>query len=109
MGWSATQIDHKTEDDKTNNGEDLDGGEPKLAFAEGAGTQKVDNDNHDAGNGDPRGVVDLAIPICNGPQALSVLSGACGEMIGWRGQDAQLMRTAAADNSAGRVMTHEYQ
>ena len=31
------------------------------------------------------------------------------EAIGRGSKDAQLMRTAAADNSAGMVITHEYQ
>ena len=48
VAWSATQIDDKTKEDKTNNGDDLDGCEPKFAFAEGAGAQKVDDDNNKA-------------------------------------------------------------
>ena len=65
MVWSTTQIDDETDEDETNNGDDLDGGEPKLAFTEGAGTQKVDDDNNDAGYGDPYGIVDLAVPVCD--------------------------------------------
>ena len=48
MIWSTTQVDNETDEDKTNNGDDLDGCEPKFAFAEGAGAQKVDDDNDKA-------------------------------------------------------------
>ena len=67
MGGSATQIDDETEDNETDNRDDLDGGEPELAFTEGAGAQKVDDDDNDTGDGDPYGVVGLGIPVCKGP------------------------------------------
>lgn len=105
MSRGTTQIDDETEDDETDNCDDLDGGEPELAFTEGAGTQEVDDDDDDTSDGNPCGIVDLAVPVCKRPQALSVFT-AHGGMIG---KDAQLMRTAAADSSAGRVITHEYQ
>jgi len=61
---STTQIDDETEDDKANDSDHLDGGEPELAFTEGAGTQKVDDDDNDTGYGNPYGIVDLVVPIC---------------------------------------------
>ena len=72
MGWGTAQIDNKTEDDETNDGDDFDGGEPELAFTEGAGSQKVDDDDNDTGYGDPYGVVDFAVPVCDRP--ISVIS-----------------------------------
>ena len=63
VAWSATQIDDKTKEDKTNNGDDLDGRKPKFAFSKGAGAQKVDDDNDETGDGDPNGIVDLAVPV----------------------------------------------
>jgi len=73
MVRSTTQIDDKTENNEANDGDDLDGGEPELAFTEGAGTQKVDDDDNDTGDGNPYGIVYLIIPVCGGSQALSVL------------------------------------
>ena len=65
MSGSPAQINNETEDDETNNGDDLDGGEPELAFTEGAGAQKVDDDDNDPGDSDPYGIVDLAVPVCD--------------------------------------------
>ena len=73
MVGCTTQIDNETEDDETNDGDDFDGGEPELAFTERAGSQKVDDDDDDAGNGDPHGIVDFAVPVCDGP-IISVIS-----------------------------------
>ena len=67
MSGSATQIDNETEDNETDNRDDLDGGEPELAFTEGAGAQKVDDDDDDTGDGNPHGVVGLGIPVCKRP------------------------------------------
>jgi hypothetical protein len=72
MSWSATEIDNETEDDKANDGNDFNGGEPELAFAERPGAQKVDDDYDNASDGDPDGIVDLAVPICGRSQALLV-------------------------------------
>jgi len=67
MSRSTTQVDNETEDDETDNRDDLDGGEPELAFTEGAGAQKVDDDDDDASDGNPYGVVGLGIPVCKRP------------------------------------------
>ena len=72
MGGGTTQIDNETEDDKTDDGDDFDGGEPELAFTESAGSQKVDDDNNDTGYGDPYGIVDLLVPVCD--RTISVIS-----------------------------------
>ena len=63
MGRGTTQIDDETEDDETDNGDDLDGGEPELAFTEGAGAQKVDEDDDDTGDSDPYGIVYFVVPV----------------------------------------------
>ena len=63
MSRSTTQINHETENYETNDCDDLDGGEPELAFTEGAGAQEVDDDDDDTGDGDPYSIVDLVIPV----------------------------------------------
>lgn len=63
MVRGTTQVDNETEDDKADNGDDLDGREPKFAFTEGAGAQKVDDDDNKADYGNPSGIVDGVIPV----------------------------------------------
>ena len=63
MSRSTTQIDNETDNNETDDCDNLDGGEPELAFTEGAGTQKVDGDDDDTGDGDPCGIVDLGVPV----------------------------------------------
>ena len=64
MSWSTTQIDNETGKNETDDCDDLDGGEPELAFTEGASAQKVDGDDDDTGDGNPYGIVGLGFPVC---------------------------------------------
>ena len=64
MGRSTAQVDNETENNETEDCDDLDGGKPELAFTEGAGAQKVDDDNNDTGDGDPYCIVNLVVPVC---------------------------------------------
>ena len=59
---ATTQIDNETNEDETNDGKHSDGREPKLAFTEGAGSQKVDRKDNDTRNCNPHRI-DLAIPV----------------------------------------------
>lgn len=54
---SSSKVDDQPTDDETDNGYHLDGSEPKFSFSEGSCTQKVDEDDHDEGNGDPSGIL----------------------------------------------------
>ena len=66
MVGSTTQVDNETEDDEANNGDDLDGSEPKFAFTERAGAQEVDDDDNDAGDSNPSGIqLGIVVPVCN--------------------------------------------
>lgn len=73
MIGSTTQIDDETEDNEADDGEDLYGGEPELAFTEGGSTQKVDDDNNDTSDSDPYGIVGFTVPVYSRPKVLSVL------------------------------------
>ena len=64
MSRGTTQIDNETENNETDDCDDLDGGEPELAFTEGAGAQKVDNDDDNTGDGNPYGIVGFGVPVC---------------------------------------------
>ena len=65
MGGGTTQIDNETKENEADDGDDLDGCEPELAFTECTGTQKVDGDNDGAGYGNPHGIeFGVGIPVC---------------------------------------------
>lgn len=55
---SSSGVDDDTDEDQTDNGEDLDGGEPELGFTVTLGSEHVDADDDDKGDGDPDGIVD---------------------------------------------------
>lgn len=55
---SSSGVDDDTDEDQTDDGEDLDGGEPELGFTITFGSEHVDGDDDDKGDGDPDGVVD---------------------------------------------------
>lgn len=63
MGGSAAQVNDEASDNEADDCDDLDRGEPELAFAEGAGAQEIDYDDHDASDGNPDSVVDLVVPV----------------------------------------------
>lgn len=60
---STTGRDDDTEDDQTDNGEDLDGGEPEFGFTVGTGTEEVDKDDDEETDGDPDTIVDFGGPV----------------------------------------------
>jgi hypothetical protein len=64
MRGSTPQVDNETDDDETDDGEDLDRSKPKLAFTEGPGTQKVDGQDDNTSYCNPHGIVGLAVPVC---------------------------------------------
>jgi len=63
MSRSTAQINDETENDETDDCDDLDGGEPELAFTESAGAQEVDDDDDETGDGDPHSIVDFLVPV----------------------------------------------
>ena len=54
---AAAKVEDDTEDDKADDGDDLDGCEDELAFTVDAGTEQVDDHDHDETHRDPDGVV----------------------------------------------------
>lgn len=52
-----------TEDDEADNGEDLDGRKPELAFAVDTGASEVNRKNDNEADGDPDAVVDSLVPV----------------------------------------------
>lgn len=49
-GGSGTAVDGDTDEDETDDSQDLDGGEPELCFTVTSGTEQVDGDDDDHGN-----------------------------------------------------------
>ena len=102
----SAQIDNETEYNETDDSYDLDRCKIEFAFAKGTGAQKVYDENNDKDDGNPDSIeVGIGVPVYEHSSALLTLTK--GDEI--MKQDLQLMRTAAADNSAGRVTTHAYQ
>jgi hypothetical protein len=62
---STTGRDDDTEDDKTDDGQDLDGSEPELAFTVDTGTKEVDDDDDNETERDPESVVYRFVPEVN--------------------------------------------
>lgn len=52
-----------TEDDETDDGEDLDGRKPEFTLPIDAGPGKVDCEDNDKADGDPDTVVDRLVPV----------------------------------------------
>ena len=72
MRRSTTQVDNETDEDEADNGEYLDGSEPKLAFTKGTGSQKVDYEDDDTRDCNPHSVVDLGVPVCDCSLVISI-------------------------------------
>lgn len=60
--WSATCREDDTEQDQTDDGNDLDGSEPEFTFTIDTSTHKVDEDDDDKADCDPDAVVDAIVP-----------------------------------------------
>lgn len=60
---STSSSQNDSEDDQSDDGEDLDTGEPEFALSVDPGTGEVDSQNDYQADGDPDGVVDLFVPV----------------------------------------------
>lgn len=63
MCGSTAQVDNETSDNEADNRGDLDRREPELAFTEGAGAQKINDNDHDTSDGNPCGAVNVGVPV----------------------------------------------
>lgn len=64
---TTTDVQDDTEDDETDDGDDLDDGEDEFGLTITLHTEQIDGNNDDEENGNPGGVVDLAlVPVVDG-------------------------------------------
>lgn len=71
---SSTEVKNDTEDNETDDGDDLDRGEDELRLAVDTSTEEIDDNNHDDEYCYPRGLVDGVVPETNEHSACTELS-----------------------------------